>query len=407
MTDRKPAKQASEIESVQRIEPVRLEDVPEAISNVVAELSAASAKLGHALNPRTAANFAGLVRITNTYYSNLIEGHNTRPKDIERALAGQFDHDVERRNLQVEAAAHVRVQALIDRMDLEGRLPEPASVDFVQWLHREFYRDAPEDMLCITDVDRTFLMRPGEWRSQPGHDVTVGRHQPPSSDRVADFMTYFADRYRFDRLGKAARILAIPAAHHRLNYIHPFPDGNGRVSRLMSHAMAQIAGIGAYGLWSISRGLARGLESRGEYKRMMDHADMPRQGDLDGRGNLSQRALSEFILWFLRVCVDQVTFMSDLFEIDTLARRLRNYVDRSENLKPEAARLLEEALIRGEFERGEISRITGLPERTARRVLNDLTTLGFLASDTPKSAVSLRFPIDALEVLFPRLFPET
>jgi Fic family protein len=175
----------------------------------------------------------------------------------------------------------------------------------------------------------------------------------------------------------------------------------------MSHAMTHVAGVGAHGLWSISRGLARGLESRGGYKRMMDHADMPRQGDLDGRGNLSQRALTEFILWFLRVCLDQVTFMSGHFEIDTLARRLRTYVERSDKLKSEATRLLEEALIRGEFERGDISRITGLPERTARRVLNELTNLGLLASDTAKGAVSLRFPMDALEVLFPRLFPET
>jgi len=407
MTNKKSAKKTPEIQSVQRIEPTRLEDVPEAISNVVAELSAASAKLGHALNPRTAANLAQLVRVMNTYYSNLIEGHNTRPRDIERALAGEFDNNQERRNLQIEAAAHVRVQAEIDRMNTEDRLPEPASADFVRWLHREFYRDAPEDLLRITGVDRTFVMVPGGWRSKPEHDVVVGRHHPPSSARVADFMTYFAERYRFDRLGKAARIIAIPAAHHRLNYIHPFPDGNGRVSRLMSHAMAHIAGIGAHGLWSISRGLARGLESRGEYKRMMDHADMSRQSDLDGRGNLSQRALTDFILWFLRVCLDQVTFMSDLFEIDTLARRLRAYVDRTEKLKPEAARLLEEALIRGEFERGAISRITGLPERTARRVLNDLISLGLLASDTAKGAVSLRFPVDALEILFPRLFPET
>jgi Fic family protein len=230
---------------------------------------------------------------------------------------------------------------------------------------------------------------------------------PPSIDRVADFMAYFADRYRFDRLGKAARIMAIPAAHHRLNYIHPFPDGNGRVGRLMSHAMAHLSGIGAHGLWSISRGLARGMESRGEYKRMMDHADMPRQGDLDGRGNLSQRALTEFILWFLRVCLDQVTFMSGLFEIDTLTRRLRIYVERDDKLKPEAARLLEEALVRGEFDRGGVSRIAGLPERTARRLLNDLIATGLLASDTPKGAVSLRFPMDALEILFPRLFAET
>jgi Fic family protein len=134
---------------------------------------------------------------------------------------------------------------------------------------------------------------------------------------------------------------------------------------------------------------------------------MPRQGDRDGRGNLSQRALSEFVLWFLKVALDQVQFMSSLFELDTLLRRLRIYVERSEKLKPEGARLLEEALIRGEFERGEISRITGLPERTARRALNDVIATGLLASETPKGAVSLRFPVDALEILFPRLFPET
>ena len=395
------------LESVQRIEPARLEEAPEAISNLVAEIAAASAKLGHSLHPRTAANLAGLVRIMNTYYSNLIEGHNTRPKDIERALAGQFDTDRERRNLQIEAAAHVRVQAEVDRMAASAALPDPASSDFLRWLHREFYRDAPPDMLRLRGETREIVMVPGEWRSRPEHDVAVGRHQPPSSHGVADFMAYFSERYRSERMGKAARIMAIPAAHHRMNYIHPFPDGNGRVSRLMSHAMAQAAGIGAHGLWSISRGLARGLKSRKEYPQHMDHADMPRQGDLDGRGNLSLRALIEFTEWFLEVCLDQITFMSGLFELETLARRLRLYVERNERLKPQAARLLEEALIRGEFERGEAPRITGLPERSARRVFNDVIAAGLLASETPKGPVSLRFPVDALDLLFPHLFPET
>lgn len=206
-------------------------------------------------------------------------------------------------------------------------------------------------------------------------------------------MAYFTRRYELEPLGKSARILAIPAAHHRFNYIHPFPDGNGRVSRLMSHAMAHWAGVGAHGLWSISRGLARGLESRGEYKQMMDLADSPRAGDLDGRENLSERALAEFTHWFLRVCLDQVSFMSGLFELDSL--------------KPEAARLLEEALLRGEFERGEAPRLTGLPERSARRVFNDVLEWGLLASETPKGPVHRRFPADAVDILFPRLFPET
>ena len=99
--------------------------------------------------------------------------------------------------------------------------------------------------------------------------------------------------------------------------------------------------------------------------------------------------------------------MSSLFELNTLAKRLHSYVERSETLKPEAARLLKEALMRGEFERGEASRITGLPERTARRVFNDVHEAGLLASETPKGPVSLRFPIGAQDALFPRLLPET
>jgi Fic family protein len=99
--------------------------------------------------------------------------------------------------------------------------------------------------------------------------------------------------------------------------------------------------------------------------------------------------------------------MSDLFDIDTLAKRLRAYVERHDTLKPEAALLMEEALMRGEFERGHIGRITGLPERTARRVLSSVIEAGLLASHTEKGPVSLRFPDDALEILFPRLYPET
>src|SRR5580692_10923796 len=163
-------------------------------------------------------------------------------------------------------------------------------------------------MLRVEGAGRVLRMTPGEFRSKPEEDVDVGRHLPPASGRVEAFMAHFERRYRFADLGMGSRIVSMAAAHHRLNYVHPFLDGNGRVSRLMSHAMAHAAGIGAHGLWSISRGLARGLESRGEYKRMMDHADMPRQGDLDGRGNLSQRALGEFVFWFLRVALDQVQF---------------------------------------------------------------------------------------------------
>lgn len=395
------------LETVQRIEPARLEQAPEAIADLIADLSAAAATLGRALHPRTAASLRDLVGIMNTYYSNLIEGHNTRPRDIELALAGHFDANEAARNLQLEAAAHVRVQAELDRRAANGDLPEPASVDFIRDLHREFYRDAPEAMLTVRGTGKNFLMVPGEWRSGVEQDVAVGRHVPPSSDRIPDFMAYFAERYRLANMGKATRITAMAAAHHRFNFIHPFPDGNGRVSRLMSHAFAHAAGIGAQGLWSLSRGLARGLESRTEYKTMMDHADMSRQGDYDGRGNLSEKALITFVTWFLKVCLDQVSFMSGLFELDRLAARLNVYVERSDILKPQATPLLQQTLVLGEIDRGDVSAITGLPERSARRVLAGVLETGLLSSDSPKGKLYLRFPADTVELLFPRLFPES
>ena len=393
------------LETPSRLEPCLLDEAQGELLDVLTELPAAAAAFPGRLHPKTAANLADLVRVMNCYYSNLIEGHNTRPRDIERALDDDLDANESRRNLQLEARQHIRLQRDIDRSHAEGALPDPASTTFIRHLHREFYRDAPDALLRVQGTKTSFVMTPGELRSQPGHDVTVGRHQPPGSSAVQSFMDYFEQRYAFGRLSPAKRLLALPAAHHRLNYIHPFPDGNGRVSRLMSHAMALSAGIGAHGLWSVSRGLARGRDSRTEYKQMMDHADTPRQGDRDGRGNLSQRALEEFSLWFLNVCLGQIRFMAGLFALDGLAERLKGYATRNA-WRPEAATLLCEILQRGEIARGDVATITGLKERTSRDLLASLLTDGILGSATAKGPVSLRFPAKSLDTLFPQLFLE-
>ena len=394
-----------------RIEPCFLEEARGELLDLLTEIPAAANALIGRLHPKTAANLADLVRVMNCYYSNLIEGHNTRPRDIERALANDLDTDELRRNLQLEARQHIRLQREIDRAFAAGNLPEPASTAFIRYLHREFCRDAPEAMLRIEGGDRSYLMVPGELRSRPEQDHAVGRHQPPSSSRVQRFMEYFEEKYAFaplgsTKLGPAKRLMAIAAAHHRFNFIHPFPDGNGRVSRLMSHAMALQSGIGAHGLWSISRGLARGLESRSEYKSMMDHADMPRQGDLDGRGNLSQRALDDFSTWFFKVCLDQIRFMGELFQLDRLSERLKAYAEQK-NWRPEAAVLLIEILHRGEIARGDAMAITGLGERTNRDLLGVLLVDGIIGSDSQKGPVTLRFPVKSLDLLSRRLFLES
>jgi Fic family protein len=391
------------LENVSRIEPCQLEQVPANIADRVTELGIQATRLGDNLPAQTAGDLAGLVRIMNCYYSNLIEGHNTRPRDIERALNQQFEEDA-RRDLQLEARAHVRVQEAIDLLAAEGHLPDTASVEFVRWVHREFYRDAPESLLRVEHPAGAFLMTPGEFRNTAGQDVVVGRHQPPSSHRVADFMAAFEKRCSVRNKGAGQALITMAIAHHRFNYVHPFPDGNGRVSRLMSHAMALQAGVGAHGLWSISRGLARGLERRSEYKEMMDLADTPRQGDLDGRGNLSLDALHRFVQWFLEVALDQVQFMTTLFDLDGLRGRLQTHVLRDLGLRRECAELVDVLAQRGELSRGDAALAMGLKPRTASVAIRQLVDAGLVVSQSEKGKLRLHYGAASADALFPRLF---
>ena len=133
-------------ETPYRFEPCLLEQIGPELADTIADLSTESERLGNRLHPRTAETLADLVRVMNCYYSNLIEGHNTTPREIERALAGELAVEEERRNLQVEAAAHIRLQRELDRRAAAGTLGEPAAQDFILWLHWEFYHDAPEAM---------------------------------------------------------------------------------------------------------------------------------------------------------------------------------------------------------------------------------------------------------------------
>ncbi|MDR6266626.1 Fic family protein [Roseobacter sp. N2S] len=367
--------------------------------------------MGQGLHPDSAAELADFVRVMNCYYSNLIEGHNTRPRDIEKALAGAKLVE-ETRPLALKARAHVIVQRHIDDMFRAGTLPPPTSVGFLTGVHRMFYDEMPAEFRVIHHPDGTTSpIIPSQMRQAGDAKVAVGRHRPPSSSRppsspcVAAFMDHFDKRFQIAARSASGRIIAIASAHHRLNSIHPFPDGNGRVSRLMSHAMALNAGIGGIALWSISRGLARGVTDRGEYKRMMDMADSPRRGDRDGRGNLSEAALKTFCAWFLNVALDQVTFSAKLFDLGGLDRRYRRLV--SDLIEDKRAPDLISAVLRhGALERGETQFALKTSERTARNTLKRLTGAGFYIC-LCESPVRLGCPLDYRQRLFPNLFADT
>ncbi len=394
------------LETPARVEPCFFEDdIPRILADLVSEIQHEASLLGRDLHLDAAAELAELVRVMNCYYSNLIEGHDTRPKDIERALAGA-ELDPERRPLALEARAHVLVHRAIDAAHAAGRLLPPTSIPFIMWIHRSFYEEMPEEFRMARGRDGEVIpILPGQFRTQVTEDVEVDRHVPPSSAYVADFMAHFERRFAMADQWASTRVIAVASAHHRLNYIHPFLDGNGRVSRLMSHAMCLRAGVGGHGLWSISRGLARGLHDRGEYKRMMDHADTPRRGDLDGRGNLSQAALKDFCEWFLTVMLDQIRFTRAAFRLDTLEERYRRLL-RDLGHDKRAEDLASAVLRFGQLDRGDVHTVLKTSERTARNVVSRMVQEGFLRSATPKGPLRIAFPLDYRDRLFPNLFAD-
>lgn len=370
------------------------------LEDMTIELTSAASRFAARLHPLMRASVGDLVRSMNCYYSNLIEGHNTLPIDIDRAMAGDFAGEPEKRNLQLEARAHIEVQQLVDR----GDMPFPVlSLDGICWMHGEFCRRLPEELLIVRNPDtgEEIRMIPGQLRTR---HVKVGEHIAPEPEMIKLLLGRFVEGYGLNMLSKLQRIIGVGASHHRLAWIHPFFDGNGRVSRLFSHALLRDLGIGSE-LWSVSRGLARNVS---DYKRLLSQADQPRRGDLDGRGNLTQAGLTEFTSFFLSCCLDQVTFMEVLLKPEELLNRIEVWCNEEvqmQRLPKGSWPLLREAVISGEFSRSQIQALTGYQERQARTVLSSLLHIGVLKSDTAKGKVRLGFPVDIMERWLPRLYP--
>src|SRR5579862_3983151 len=97
-----------------RIEPLLPGENQPDLQDLAFELVSAASSLAGQLNIQVRDAVGELVRSMNCYYSNLIEGHNTLPRDIERALAKEYSAEPEKRNLQLEAVAHIEVQRKID-----------------------------------------------------------------------------------------------------------------------------------------------------------------------------------------------------------------------------------------------------------------------------------------------------
>jgi len=389
-------------ESTALMEPLLIGDTSRhrgALTDLALELAQKSAGFRRSLPESLVTSLADLVRAMNCYYSNLIEGHDTHPVDIERALNNDYSSDARKRDLQLEAKAHITVQKWIDAGGLKGRAVRS---DGIREIHRRFCELLPDDLLWVEDPETKERVKvvPGELRRR---DVKVGTHIPVSPGALPRFLGRFEEVY--GHLSRTGSILAASTAHHRLLWIHPFLDGNGRIARLMSHAML-LETLDTGVVWSVARGQARNVEA---YKRHLADCDGPRRNDLDGRGQLSEEGLAEFARFFLSVCIDQVKFMESLVQPDRLRARIILWAEeevRLGALPPKSGRILEAVLYRGELPRADAAGAVGAGERHARRIVSALMERGVLTAHGARAPVRLVFPAALASRWMPGLFPE-
>lgn len=345
------------------------------------------------------------LRPMNSFYTNKIEGQHTTPLLIAQAMNRDFSTQPDEARKQRVAIAHIETER-------SGELHYPIfdaatffKPEIVQAIHAHLHAQlTSDDLLQISDEGVKQIVHPGVWREV---GVKVGQHIPPDPATVSLFMEAWCQAYERSAAGENA-LIALIAAHHRLTWIHPFLDGNGRTARLHTHMGLHALGL-TQGLWSPMRGLARAQD---KYYEHLIKADRDRQGDYDGRGVLTEKGLIAFIEFFMTVCLDQIAFMSDMLEIGNFETRLAQMLaaestrDATKALKVEAAAPLAYLAMIPSLERTKFKGMMGLSSRTADRVLVDLFKLGIVMSKSPKGPVELALPMAQFKYLFPRLWPE-
>jgi Fic family protein len=365
------------------------------------DLIRAADRLAGMCQPGALQGLRGLLRAMNSYYSNRIEGQHTLPLEIEQALRNDYSNDADLARRQRLALAHMATEAQLEQHSPRWMPQQVWDAQMVQDIHQDLFARLPEADRMLDDGT---VLLPGALRTQ---QVSVGVHAAPDAGQLPQFLKRWGDFYSQVRRGEL-QVLAIAASHQRLAWVHPFRDGNGRVARLHTHLALAQAGL-TNGLWSPLRGFAR---SHDAYYAHLAAADEHRAGDLDGRGNLSEAALVQWIAYVLAQCADQVAFMTQMLDLDGMKGRIAACLAFEANagqhgVRVEALRALHYLFAtQGELERADFKAMLGLGDRLATAQVSALLARGLLQSDTAYGKLRFGVPQHALRFYFPRLWVE-
>jgi fido (protein-threonine AMPylation protein) len=197
---------------------------------------------------------------SDAYHSLSIEGYHVTPELIERVRGGAWNpeiHQADRADRDALAArgywqAFQRVKQTVAQI-----IGGADAAKLVRSAHRDWYREMFQPYVAAGLIDAEAL---AGYRS---HAVFLqgSRHVPPRSEVVPEAMEAMFDLLQNEK-EPAVRIVL---GHWLLGFIHPYPDGNGRVARFLMNAMLASGGYP----WTVIR-----VEDRDAYMKALESASV-------------------------------------------------------------------------------------------------------------------------------------
>ncbi|HSK00827.1 MAG TPA: Fic family protein [Kofleriaceae bacterium] len=194
----------------------------------------------------------------DAYHSLSIEGYQVAPELVQRVATGAWDPERQPSDRVSSSAlaargywlAFQRVRETVGRILATG-----GDITIVRSAHRDWYRALFSPQVAVGLLGASSL---AGYRTQPVY-LRGSRHVPPRAEILRDAMPALFDLIE----GEPAPAVRAVLGHWLFGYVHPFPDGNGRIARFLMNVL--LAG-GGYP-WTVIR-----VEDRAAYLAALETA---------------------------------------------------------------------------------------------------------------------------------------
>ena len=310
---------------------------------------------GPAIGKETVATIQNLVRIENAIRSNKIEGNHTTYADFEAGLEQRFPASEQKRIKVLENINHYKAESFIDE-----RLQDFKDKIFFSHL---MIRETHKILMCNIPLASEGVKEPGAYRKEDVR-IHLSDHIPPNFNFVYTYMDELINYA--NSTSRITSLVNTAIAHHRFTWIHPFKNGNGRMSRLFSYLMLKYYGLDFNGMVSLPRAFER---NKSEYYNELANAD---QGNIES-----------WIKYFLTVLLSELNLSVKRLKWQKKEESFDLYLGKLVEIKKiniNEKKCIKIAFFRGVLDNERIMTRLNVSRATSTRLLKGLTDKNFIQS---------------------------